>query len=89
MAGARDIAEHLEEALGGLSADGRPDTVIGFDCALRRVEVEQTQALGKVSAILRRHGVVGFNTYGEQHNMLHVNQTFTGVALYAPEDADG
>lgn len=89
VAAARDIAEHLDEALGGLSADGAPDTIIGFDCALRRLEVEQTQALGKVSAILRRHGVVGFNTYGEQHNMLHVNQTFTGVALYAPEDADG
>lgn len=86
VAEARDIAEHLEEALTGLSADGTPDTVIGFDCALRRLEVEHTQALGKVSAILRRHGVVGFNTYGEQHNMLHVNQTFTGVALYPPED---
>lgn len=86
VAAARDIAEHLEEALSSLSIGGAPDTVIGFDCALRRVEVEQTQAMGKVSAILRRHGVVGFNTYGEQHNMLHVNQTFTGVALYAPED---
>jgi hypothetical protein len=89
VAEARDIAEHLDEALSSLSSGGAPDTVIGFDCALRRVEVEQTQALGKVSEILRRHGVIGFNTYGEQHNTLHVNQTFTGVALYAPEDVDG
>jgi hypothetical protein len=84
VAEARDLAEHLEEALCALEVDGVPDTVIGFDCVLRRVEVEQSQAMGKVSAILRRHGVVGFNTYGEQHEMLHVNQTFTGVALYPP-----
>jgi hypothetical protein len=87
VATARDLAEHLEEALSGLSHGGAPDVVIGFDCALRRVEVEQTQATAKVSAILRRHGVVGFNTFGEQHNMLHVNQTFTGVAIYADDDA--
>ena len=84
VAQARDIAEHLEEALSALSEAGRPDAILGFDCALRRVEVEQTQAAGRVSEILQRHGVVGFNTYGEQHNMLHVNQTFTGVALYPP-----
>jgi hypothetical protein len=25
--------------------------------------------------------VVGFSTYGEQYNGIHVNQTFTGVAI--------
>jgi hypothetical protein len=28
--------------------------------------------------------VVGFSTYGEQINGLHVNQTMTGVAIYPP-----
>lgn len=87
VAEALDLPEHLEQALGALSARGRPDTILGFDCALRRIEVEQIQQAGKVSEILRRHGVVGFNTFGEQHNMLHVNQTFTGVALYPPDAA--
>jgi len=35
---------------------------------------------------LRRHGVVGFSTYGEQLNAMHVNHTMTGVALYPPEE---
>ena len=37
-----------------------------------------------MSKMLARHHVLGFNTYGEQFNMLHVNQTFTGVAIYPP-----
>jgi hypothetical protein len=29
--------------------------------------------------------VAGFNTYGEQHGGLHVNQTFVGLAFLEPE----
>jgi hypothetical protein len=29
--------------------------------------------------------VVGFSTYGEQLNSMHVNQTMTGVAIYPPK----
>ena len=31
--------------------------------------------------VLARHGVVGFCTYGEQWNSVHLNQTFTGLVL--------
>jgi hypothetical protein len=30
---------------------------------------------------LRDQRVMGFNTYGEQFNGMHINQTFTGVAI--------
>ncbi len=39
-----------------------------------------------ISHILRDNRVVGFSTYGEQINSMHVNQTLTGVAIYAPDD---
>ena len=29
----------------------------------------------------RRFGVVGFHTYGEQYNAMHLNQTLTGIAF--------
>ena len=29
--------------------------------------------------------VAGFQTYGEQFNSMHVNQTMTGVAIYPPD----
>ena len=32
-------------------------------------------------AALERNNVIGFATYGEQFNAMHVNQTFTGVAI--------
>lgn len=81
-----DIAKHLEASLGALSESGPPDSIIGCDCFLRRLEVEQTQATGEMSRILSENRVVGFNTYGEQFGSVHVNQTFTGVAIYPPED---
>ena len=35
----------------------------------------------RVSELMIENNVVGFATYGEQFNGMHVNQTFTGVAL--------
>ena len=62
---------------------GSPRLVIGCDCILRRLELTQTGSIDKASAILRHHNVVGFSTYGEQFRGLHVNQTFTGIAIGA------
>jgi len=77
-----DIAENLDEALTGLAVElGSVDLILGFDCILRRLEAEQKQKSLIVSQVLKRHGVVGFNTYGEQYRSMHVNQTFTGVAI--------
>jgi hypothetical protein len=77
-----DIARNLDAALTRISAElGSVDLILGFDCILRRLEAEQKQRSLEVSQILKRHGVVGFNTYGEQYRSMHVNQTFTGVAI--------
>ena len=64
----------------------KPDFIIGFDCYLRRLEIEQKNLADDVSAILRENRVFGFNTYGEQHLGVHVNQTFVGVAFFPPSD---
>lgn len=34
-----------------------------------------------LNEILRENHVVGFTSYGEQYNAVHVNQTLTGVAI--------
>lgn len=85
VAKARNITEHLSEVLDRLSADREPDLIFACDCILRRLEAEQKQEVTNMSAALRKHRVVGFSTYGEQHNMLHVNQTLTGIAIYPPD----
>ncbi len=85
LADAEDIAGHLEESLDRLSGEAEPAAIIACDCMLRRLEAEQSQASLAVSRVLSDHGVVGFNTYGEQVNGAHVNQTLTGIAIYPPE----
>jgi hypothetical protein len=80
------IARHLEGALDELGRRGQPEAILACDCILRRLAVEQVQGVREVSRILAAHHVVGFSTYGEQFNSVHVNQTMTGVAIYPPEE---
>ena len=82
LAEPRDIVEstrqelvRLDETLGGL------DVVIGFDCVLRRLDAEVRQVRRDISDLYRRYSVVGFETYGEQYRSMHLNQTFTGIAI--------
>lgn len=86
LASHQDIAQHLEAGLGALAGSGAaaPEHILGCDCLLRRIDAEQVQKGREISDILQRHRVVGFSTYGEQMGGLHVNQTFTGVAIYPP-----
>ncbi|WP_179506712.1 MULTISPECIES: FIST N-terminal domain-containing protein [Sphingomonadaceae] len=63
------------------AAVGEIDHIIAFDCVLNRINAERRQLGRPISEIYRRHGVMGFNTYGEQFHALHVNQTFSGLAI--------
>lgn len=62
---------------------GPPELVLGFDCILRSIEADQLGVKGEIGELMRENNVVGFATYGEQFNAMHVNQTFTGVAIGA------
>jgi hypothetical protein len=58
--------------------------IIGCDCVLRNLEIERRQQKQAVSDLFVRNGVIGFCTYGEQLNSMHVNQTLTGIAISGP-----
>jgi hypothetical protein len=62
----------------------RLSLVLGFDCILRRLEFEHKALDGRVGQLLGDLNVFAFSTYGEQYNAVHVNQTFTGVAIGEP-----
>ncbi|WP_249978436.1 nitric oxide-sensing protein NosP [Vreelandella olivaria] len=68
---------------------GATAMIIGCDCFLRRLALESMQQIDQASVLLRQSRVVGFNTYGEQHHGMHVNQTFTGVAFGALPTGSG
>ncbi|MDT8855678.1 FIST N-terminal domain-containing protein [Paracoccaceae bacterium Fryx2] len=84
LAEPQDMVAHLDAELSALSQGGAPAAIIACDCILRRLEALEKQKYGAVSGLLRRHRVIGFSTYGEQLNAMHVNQTMTGVAIYPP-----
>jgi hypothetical protein len=60
---------------------GEVSIFIGFECVLRRLDVEQHQLSREMSELYCRNKVIGFQTYGEQYRSMHVNQTLTGVAI--------
>lgn len=66
---------------------GEPQLIIGCDCFLRKLESELLGYKDSVSDLLKSNNVIGFNTYGEQMEGMHINQTFTGVALGRNLDA--
>ncbi|WP_247871848.1 nitric oxide-sensing protein NosP [Azospirillum sp. TSO35-2] len=77
-----DPVANFDGLIDGIRAEvGAPDLILGCDCILRRLEMEQRQLNAVMSERLARHRVVGFCAYGEQVNGMHVNQTFTGVAI--------
>ena len=82
----QEIIETLQAGLDIHDAKGRsPDFILGFDCVLRKLEIEQKHLADDVSKVLGAAHVFGFNTYGEQHCGVHMNQTLVGVAFFGPE----
>ncbi len=82
LARGEDLVRNLEQTFESVATEvGEPVLTVGCDCVLRNLEVGQRGLRDVVSSLFRRHNVVGFSTYGEQYNAMHVNQTFTGVAI--------
>lgn len=76
------VMESLEESFRDVEDTlGEPDLIIGCDCILRRLELESLGLDEDVGRFLAERKVVGFSTYGEQFEGVHVNQTFVGLAL--------
>jgi hypothetical protein len=77
-----DMVDNLERAFDAVRREiGPPALVLGCDCLFRSIEAMQSGVRDRISALLIENNVVGFATYGEQFNGMHVNQTFTGAAL--------
>lgn len=62
---------------------GKPQLTIASSCILRHLEFAEKGLVEPITEIYLMNNVVGFNTYGEQWDAVHVNQTFTGIAIGA------
>ncbi len=83
---AEDLAGGFERALGALPE--RPVLTLSFDCILRRIAVERAGISQSLQRSFDRYNIAGFNTYGEQHGGMHVNQTFIGLAFLPQKASD-
>ena len=76
------FVESLENKIEELTAEFSSILcTLGCDCILRRLELLETDETAKTEKVLSRLNFVGFSTFGEQFNAIHVNQTLTGVVL--------
>lgn len=84
-----NLLENLERRLARIGDEiGRPQLVIGCDCVLRKLEIFASPDKDRVIDLLLHNRTTGFCTYGEQFRGVHVNQTFTGVAIGSPSEAE-
>lgn len=77
-----DIYEPVTQKLSEISEiRGEPELVLVCDCFLRRLEIQQKGLEKQGQTLNAKYNIVGFNTYGEHINGIHLNQTFTGVYI--------
>lgn len=77
-----DLVDNLKAALGRASRQViSPELIITCECVLRRLEVFEKGLDADVGRILSSHRAIGFHSYGEQFDSIHVNQTFSGIAI--------
>lgn len=79
----REGLAHVDAELRGMQA------MLVFDCFGRYLEASALDMLDDVSAVYRNYPMIGFSTYGEQVNSMHVNHTMTGLALGGGHGGNG
>jgi len=78
-----ELVPALDADLAKLAGDTPVDLLIGSNCILRALETKARDQHAEVGALFKqrcRH-MIGFDTYGEQLDGLHINQTLVALAL--------
>jgi hypothetical protein len=79
------LIDNLRQSLSDVQQTlGTPQVLLAFDCVLRKLEMEQTGETREVGQLTTDFHSIGFCSYGEQFGGVHVNQTFTGLAISKP-----
>ncbi len=77
-----NLVENLKMTLSDvLTSVPNPRFILGCDCIARKLELEGEGLMDANNDIFSNIPFLGFSTYGEQFNAIHINQTFTGVII--------
>lgn len=81
------LLNHFTELMSSVAEQlGEVQATVAFDCIHRVQEAKVKGLLDPLNALYQAHNVVGFNTYGEHFGGLHVNHSFTGIAIGYPDE---
>ncbi len=86
VAGHHEMVDALRSDLEHFTRGGRrPAFLLAFNCILRALEAEKRELHGELGALVRgaADASIGFDTYGETLDGLHINQTFVALGLDA------
>lgn len=82
LAKSGDMKKRIEQTFAEIHCNvGQPQMILTFECIFRRLEAEMYQVKRELTKLYQKNDVVGFLTYGEQFKCMHLNQTFTGIAI--------
>jgi len=85
----RNIIQSSQEAFQKVKEKvGDPALIIGFDCLHRKLGFKMSGLLKEAGEVYQKNNVFGFSTYGEQYNGIHINQTFSGIAIGNPNETE-
>ncbi len=75
VANTRQLFQEIRAEIGPL------DLVLGCDCAARKMIYEQQGLMDDISQIYVENNVIGFASFGEQYNTIHMNNSFCCIAI--------
>jgi hypothetical protein len=81
---ATDLVGTIEQQYAELQTDLGPrgaSLMVAFHCYQRRLEVERVGEQERCRRAVADYPLIGFCTYGEQYNGLHMNQAAVGFVL--------
>ncbi len=79
---AKDISISLKEKVSYFKQEfSTINLTLGCDCLFRKLEILESGVKKEIENIFNQLNFAGFNTYGEQYNSIHINQTLTGIVF--------
>ncbi len=78
----RGLFDELRQSLRGAQL------VLGFDCIHCALEAQGKAQKAGIEHLFKDNHVLGFSSYGEQFMGIHINQTFTGIAIGEQQGED-
>jgi hypothetical protein len=77
-----DFIDNLKDHMDSIrSRIGEPELIVAYDCFSRLLAMDRMGIKDQAGELMVANNAIGFSTYGEQFNSLHMNQTLTGIAI--------